>query len=104
MLHELQLKQKYCDFVCYGAKTFEVRLNDRNFQVSDLVHFVAVDSLGFPIEHKINGYLYCITYVLSDFCGLAENYFAFGISFLDCIYECKSYEQTGFLACHNCKG
>ncbi len=79
MLHELKLNEKYCEYVYYGFKTFEVRFNDRDFKVNDIVHFTAVDSCGLPIEHKINHCYYLITYVLSDFCGLAENYVAFSI-------------------------
>jgi len=79
MLHELKLNEKYCESVYWGFKTFEVRLNDRNYKVDDIVHFTAVDSFGLPIEHKINHCYYLITYVLSDFFGLAENYVAFSI-------------------------
>ncbi|MGV8982107.1 DUF3850 domain-containing protein [Clostridium sp.] len=35
MTHELKTLRKYFDAVCDGKKTFEVRKDDRNFQVGD---------------------------------------------------------------------
>ena len=105
MLHELKLDEKYCGAVYWGVKNFEVRLNDREFKVGDFVQFTAVDSDGAPIEHKINDCYYQITYVLSDFCGLAENYVAFGIQAHKCFYDCcASFAENGIEGCFDCTG
>ena len=41
-LHELKIKHEYFEEVDRGRKTFELRKNDRNYQVGDLIHFVEV--------------------------------------------------------------
>ena len=35
MIHELKTLPKYFNAVCDGKKTFEVRKDDRNFQIDD---------------------------------------------------------------------
>lgn len=80
MLHELKLNKKYCGYVYWGVKKFEIRYNDRDYKVGDFIHFTAVNSEGKPIEHGINDCYYKIEYILSDFEGLAENYVALGIN------------------------
>lgn len=35
--HELKCRPEYFNRVCIGQKTFEVRKNDRNFQVGDVL-------------------------------------------------------------------
>ncbi|OMF50852.1 ASCH/PUA domain-containing protein [Paenibacillus peoriae] len=37
MTHDLKILPKYFDAVCDGRKPFEVRKNDRNYQVGDLL-------------------------------------------------------------------
>lgn len=41
-LHELKIKHEYLEAVSLGIKTFELRKNDRDYQVGDLIHFVVV--------------------------------------------------------------
>ncbi|APQ59848.1 hypothetical protein VK72_14590 [Paenibacillus polymyxa] len=38
MTHDLKILPKYFDAVCDGWKPFEVRKNDRNYQVGDLLN------------------------------------------------------------------
>lgn len=80
MMHILKLKEPYTDAVHNEIKTFEVRLNDRGFQVGDIVKFQAVTNEAIPLSmtHPINDDLFVITYVHSGF-GLKENYVVFGI-------------------------
>lgn len=40
--HELKIKQEYLDAVKSGIKPFEIRKNDRDFQVGDIVNFKVV--------------------------------------------------------------
>lgn len=61
-LHELKLKTNYYGALS-GIKTFELRKNDRDFQMGDLIHFV--DANGKEIDwHEDN--LYKITYILKN--------------------------------------
>lgn len=80
MIHSLKLNEKYCDDVLYGLKRFEVRFNDRNFKVGDIVHFIPVNSHGITVTHAVSKIYFKITYILSDFCGLSDNYVVFTIS------------------------
>ena len=41
-LHELKIKDEYFNAIIEGKKTFELRKNDRDYQVGDLIHFVEV--------------------------------------------------------------
>ena len=44
--HNLKLRMDFCDDVLRGKKTFEIRYNDRGYQVGDLIKFRAVDNKG----------------------------------------------------------
>lgn len=77
-LHRIKLREEFCDDVICERKTFEVRLNDRNYQIGDRVSFTAVTADGKHIYHKINNATYLITYVLSGY-GINKNYVAFAI-------------------------
>ena len=41
-LHILKIKDEYFKEILRGNKTFELRKNDRDYQVGDLIHFVEV--------------------------------------------------------------
>ena len=75
-LHILKIQPKYYNAKRKGAKLWEIRTNDRNFKVGDLVHYINVDGSEFRIG-KDN--LYKITYVLTheEFNGLAKGYCTF---------------------------
>lgn len=89
-LHELKILHEYLVDVDLGKKTFELRKNDRDYQVGDLIRFIDVredDSTANKniyknqIEPNIDeNTLYRITYVLKgveqygidkDYCILA---------------------------------
>lgn len=77
MTHLLKLADKYWEAVRSGAKTFEVRYNDRGFKVGDRVKFRRVNS-----EEEM-GLDFTITFVLTheDFPeGVPEGWCVFGIS------------------------
>ena len=74
--HLLKLADKYWKDVRCGLKTFEVRYNDRNFEVGDHVKFRRVNS-----EEEM-GLTFTITYVLThdDFPqGIPEGWCVFAI-------------------------
>ena len=71
-LHELKILHEYLVDVDLGRKTFELRKNDRDYQVGDLIRFIDIredDSIANKnqIEPNIDeNTLYRITYVLKD--------------------------------------
>ena len=71
-LHELKIEHDYLIDVSKGKKTFELRKNDRDYQVGDLIRFIDIredDSIANKnqIEPNIDeNTLYRITYVLKD--------------------------------------
>ena len=101
-LHELKIKNEYLVDITVGLKTFELRKNDRDYQVGDLIHFIKVLDqevwLGpVPlIDYKTNKIatksvyidddaLYQITYILKDVpeYGLKKGYCILGIKKLE---------------------
>lgn len=88
-LHELKILHKYLIDVSLGIKTFELRKNDRDYQVGDLIHFIDVKedkNTSKGIEPYINeDELYRITYVLKDVekYGLDKDYCILAIKKLE---------------------
>ena len=90
-LHELKILHKYLIDVSLGIKTFELRKNDRDYQVGDLIHFIDIreDNIT-PNNGLVEPYidentLYRITYVLKDVekYGLDKDYCILAIKKLD---------------------
>lgn len=77
--HEIKLSIEFCDDVLSGAKSFEIRNNDRNYQIGDIIKFIPVSSNGLRIHHNVENKEYVITYILSGW-GLKEGYVALGIT------------------------
>lgn len=88
-LHELKIKHEYLIDVSLGRKTFELRKNDRDYQVGDLIRFIDIredDTSKFRIEPYVDeNQLYRITYVLKDVekYGLDKDYCILAIKKLD---------------------
>lgn len=85
-LHELKILHEYLIDVSIGKKTFELRKNDRDYQVGDLIRFIDIrEDDSTANKNQIEPYidenaLYRITYVLkgveqygidTDYCILA---------------------------------
>lgn len=77
--HEIKLSIEFCDDVFSGAKSFEIRNNDRNYQIGDIIRFIPVSGNGLHIHHSVENKEYVITYILSGW-GLKEGYVALGIT------------------------
>ena len=79
-VHNIKIKKKYYDAVLSGEKTFEIRKNDRDYQVGDIIHFVPIaDDCNMIIPHNPNEYK--ITYVFhGGEYGLEKEYCVFGIA------------------------
>lgn len=87
--HRLKVLVKYADAIMNGTKTFEVRKNDRGYEVGDKIVFDVVTNEGYAApsgaaaRHPLNGAAYRIDYILDDFEGLAQKYVALAISKVD---------------------
>lgn len=77
-LHNLSIGSVYYSEVEYGIKTFELRKNDRDYEVFDLIHFV--DTNGQDFKANSNN-VYQIVYILRDAekYGLDKDYCILGI-------------------------
>ena len=79
MTHLLKLNLRFCDDVFSGLKPFEVRNNDRDFHVGDIVMFLPVNDSGrVSSNHPIVTREYVITYLLDGW-GLPVGIVAFAI-------------------------
>ena len=79
-IHKLKFKgEALCDAVYEGRKPFEIRFNDRNYEVGDLIYPIPLDNDLNPIEHPIAKCIYKITFVIKDTPELAPGYCVFGI-------------------------
>lgn len=96
--HELKILDIYYEEVANGTKPFELRKNDRDYQVGDLIHFTILNSgkIKDPLvpneESMVNIWnnahknrVYQITYVLKDVpqYGLHKDYCIFGLKKLE---------------------
>ena len=86
-LHELKIKHEYLVEVVMGRKTFELRKNDRDYQVGDLIRFIDIkqDSKGGFDIYIDEDTLYKITYILKDVpeYGLDKDYCILAIKKLE---------------------
>lgn len=75
-IHKLKIGFKWLDEIVSGEKTFEVRENDRGYQVGDLLEFV--DDRYSP--DRICKYRFRVKYILEDFpIALKKDYCILGI-------------------------
>lgn len=60
--HRLKVLVKYADAIMNGTKTFEVRKNDRGYEVGDKIVFDVVTNEGYFVgaaaRHPLNGAAY----------------------------------------------
>ena len=77
--HEIKIEQKYLLRIIKEEKLFEVRNNDRDYQVGDILHFLPLESSIVNVykEEKVIPY-YKITYVHHGR-GMQDGYVILGI-------------------------
>jgi len=63
-MHTLKILEAYVQRIIHRQKTFEVRKNDRDFQVGDTIQFRIINELGEEVEVHYQMPLYLINYVL----------------------------------------
>lgn len=82
MIHDLKTEQPYFDLIVSGKKTFEVRRNDRDFKLYDILNlqeyipFKFINPLGYTgREIKV-----IVTYILKgNQFGISPDYVVMGI-------------------------
>lgn len=80
-LHNLKILPEYYEKVLSGEKTFEIRKDDRNFKIGDIIRLCEYDRKEFTGRDN----LYDITYKLDGGeYGLAKGY---------CILSIKPYRR-----------
>jgi len=83
MIHNLKIKQCYLYHTLEGHKTFEIRKNDRDFQVGDTIHFLPLEDENYDVyEYDPSRPIpdYEIRYILSGFSGLQPGWVAMAIT------------------------
>lgn len=73
-LHNIKLEQQYVKPIVEKEKTFEIRYNDRDYKVGDIIRFKPTTDNYYG--DLIKNQFYVITYMFNDF-GLDENYAVF---------------------------
>ena len=67
-LHNLKIKAEFATPKLRGDKPFEIRKNDRNFKVNDLIRYTCIDSpiVNDDIEKKLYYIAYITNYEQKD--------------------------------------
>ncbi len=68
MIHHLKIKDSFFEDIYYGKKRFEVRFNDRDYKIGDIIAFMTEDGKKYrPCDD------FEITYIHSGL-GLKDGY------------------------------
>ena len=74
-IHYLKLEQPYYDDVLYGYKTFEIRKNDRDFKVGDLL---SLHEYSHKLQTYTNSWIGVVIKYISDY-AQKDGYVVLGI-------------------------
>ena len=81
MIQVLKIKQQYADRIADRVKKFEVRKNDRDYQVGDIIRFNVLDNEGYEhtdYSHPLNNTEWQIIYIHTGL-GMEKDYVVLGI-------------------------
>lgn len=82
MIHDIKIRENYACDVIRGKKTFEVRKNDRDYRVGDLLMMRVVSKDGIDAGAVV---MATVSYILSDPEYVKDGYVIMGLS------DVKSY-------------
>lgn len=97
MIHELKIKQQYADRIFDGVKNFEIRKNDRDYQVGDIIIFKVLDN-GYVYEyidnsHPLTDTGWKIIYIHTGL-GMKDDYVVLGIKRMEIVTNlCKGSDE-----------
>ena len=77
--HFLKCAKPFFEDVLLGIKTFEYRINDRDFQVGDIITLDEIEDNG---EYTGREFSVEVTYMLQNFSGLDPKYCIMAIKVL----------------------
>lgn len=77
MIHNIKIQQCFLVHILEGRKTFEVRKNDRDYQVGDIISFLPIQDEDYNAYKTKPIPEYRITYVTNF--GCQDGYVVFGI-------------------------
>ncbi|MEZ3486940.1 MAG: DUF3850 domain-containing protein [Lachnospiraceae bacterium] len=69
--HKMRLTVRYFDAVCNGSKSFELRKNDREYKVGDILEMEEYGGGGVGTGRAVKA---VITYILEGYTGLEDGY------------------------------
>ena len=75
-LHQVKIASQFFMDVCIGRKTFELRKNDRDYKVGDLLEMFEYKD-GKRTERAVRAW---ISYILENYKGLEDGYCILGIN------------------------
>lgn len=91
MIHQLKTQKQYFDAILSGAKTFEARENDRDFQVGD---FLALNEVqGQEGIYTGRCCIVRVTYILSDWQYTKQGFVI--MAFEPCMILCPGDKARG---------
>ncbi len=85
--HELKCHKIFFQRSWSGSKRFEIRYNDRDFQTGDNIVLKEIDDDGKETGRRIS---MVITYILSSYSGLKDNYVILSVQNLSWINDNES--------------
>lgn len=88
--HDLKIRREYFDRLASGAKTFEIRKTDRDFQVGDEISFNLVDDKGEYVDAGDCVQHWTISYILHHHNfpdGIVQGYCVLGLRRGDDVIE-----------------
>lgn len=81
MIQVLKIKQQYADRIVDRVKKFEIRKNDRDYQVGDIIRFKVLDNNCYEhidINHPLTDTEWDIIYIHTGL-GMEKGYVVLGI-------------------------
>jgi len=77
-IHTLKIRREYFQRLVDGSKKFEIRNNDRNFHIDDLIYFHVIDA--YIYESSFPNKKFKIDYILFEHKGLDDGYVILSLS------------------------
>lgn len=104
MIHRLKTLQPYFDDVKSGKKSFEIRVNDRDYQVGDMLILEEYDNTDFTTGYTGQVIIKSVTYVLMDCSqyGLKDGYCILGLAennWIPADYRPVKYDNSDGFPC-----